>query len=106
MGCYRACFMPCEGTKIPFAADAIISNPAAVGSVHIAEALGIPLSMSCSESLGNTNTESQPCLGRQRPPFRIPCSACRVTRTNKPRTISPATSWPKHCAPRYREAYS
>ena len=49
MGCYRACFMPCESTGVPFAADAIISNPAALGNIHIAEALGIPLSMSYSE---------------------------------------------------------
>lgn len=50
MGCYRACFMPCESTGVPFAADAIISNAAAVGNIHIAEALGIPLTMSYSES--------------------------------------------------------
>lgn len=49
MGCYRACFVPCEGTGVPFAADAIISNAAAVGSVHIAEALGLPLTMSDRE---------------------------------------------------------
>lgn len=49
MGCYRACFMPCDSTGVSFAADAIISNPATVGNIHIAEALGIPLTMSYSE---------------------------------------------------------
>lgn len=49
VGCYRACFSPNERTKLPFAADAIISNPPAFAHIHVAEALGIPLLMSFSE---------------------------------------------------------
>lgn len=46
VGCYKATFMPHEGTGRPFAADAIISNPPAFAHIHVAEALGIPLLMS------------------------------------------------------------
>ncbi len=47
-GCYRATFAPDDLTGQPFAADAIISNPPAFAHVHVAEALGVPLTMSFS----------------------------------------------------------
>jgi hypothetical protein len=49
-GFYRSTFEPNNTTRQPFAADAIISNPPAFAHVHIAEALGLPLLMSFSES--------------------------------------------------------
>lgn len=49
-GFYRSTFEPNNTTRHPFAADAIISNPPAFAHVHIAEALGLPLLMSFSES--------------------------------------------------------
>ena len=52
-GFYRSTFQPCPKTQTPFAVDVIISNPPAFAHVHIAEALGVPLIMSFSESLGD-----------------------------------------------------
>jgi sterol 3beta-glucosyltransferase len=49
-GCWLSCHSPCPRTGRTFAADAIISNPPAFAHVHCAEALGIPLLMSFSES--------------------------------------------------------
>ncbi|KAF7294590.1 Glycosyltransferase family 1 protein [Mycena indigotica] len=49
-GCWLSCHSPCQTTGRTFAADALISNPPAFAHVHCAEALGIPLLMSFSES--------------------------------------------------------
>ncbi|KAF8061758.1 UDP-Glycosyltransferase/glycogen phosphorylase [Lyophyllum atratum] len=49
-GCWKACHSPCPTTGHTFAADAIISNPPAFAHVHCAEALGIPLLLSFSQS--------------------------------------------------------
>ena len=48
-GFYNSTFFP-DRKNGPFAADAIISNPPAFAHVHVAEAMGIPLHMSFSES--------------------------------------------------------
>ncbi|EIW85621.1 glycosyltransferase family 1 protein [Coniophora puteana RWD-64-598 SS2] len=42
-GCWRACHQPDDQSNIPFAADAIISNPPGFAHTHCAEAMGIPL---------------------------------------------------------------
>jgi hypothetical protein len=47
---YRSCFTPCPQTGEAFAVDAIISNPPAFAHIHVAEALGVPLTMSFSTS--------------------------------------------------------
>lgn len=49
-GFYRSTFCPDIQSGREFAADAIISNPPAFAHIHVAEALGIPLHMSFSES--------------------------------------------------------
>ncbi|KAF8162758.1 glycosyltransferase family 1 protein [Crassisporium funariophilum] len=49
-GCWLSCHSPCPVSGRSFVADAIISNPPAFAHVHCAEALGIPLLMSFSES--------------------------------------------------------
>lgn len=48
-GFYTSCFAPSPG-GVQFAADAIISNPPAFAHVHVAEALGLPLLMTFSQS--------------------------------------------------------
>ncbi|KAJ1310549.1 hypothetical protein OPQ81_007279 [Rhizoctonia solani] len=46
-GCWKACYEPDDDEdRLPFAADAIISNPPAFAHIHCAEALGIPLQLS------------------------------------------------------------
>lgn len=49
-GCWKACHSPDPHTGRSFAADAIISNPPAFAHIHCAEAMGIPLLLSFSES--------------------------------------------------------
>ncbi len=49
-GFYQSTFSPDSETGKEFAADAIISNPPAFAHVHVAEALGLPLLISFSES--------------------------------------------------------
>jgi hypothetical protein len=49
-GFYRSTFEPNPVNREPFAADAIMSNPPAFAHVHVAEALGLPLLMSFSQS--------------------------------------------------------
>lgn len=49
-GCWKACYEPDDVSGRIFAADAIISNPPAFAHVHCAEALGIPILLSFSES--------------------------------------------------------
>jgi hypothetical protein len=49
-GFYRSTFYPDPVSGEQFAADAIISNPPAFAHIHVAEALGLPLLMSFSES--------------------------------------------------------
>lgn len=51
-GCWHSCHSPCPSTGRTFVADAIISNPPAFAHVHCAQALGIPLLTSFSESSG------------------------------------------------------
>jgi sterol 3beta-glucosyltransferase len=47
---HRSTFSPDPVSGKPFAADAILSNPPAFAHVHIAESLGIPLTISFSEN--------------------------------------------------------
>ncbi|KAF8968242.1 glycosyltransferase family 1 protein [Flammula alnicola] len=49
-GCWLSCHSPCPISGREFTADAIISNPPAFAHIHCAEALGIPLLLSFSES--------------------------------------------------------
>lgn len=49
-GCWLACHAACPQSGATFAADAIISNPPSFAHIHCAEALGIPLLLSFSES--------------------------------------------------------
>lgn len=49
-GFYESTYAPDTITGKPFAADAIISNPPVYAHFHIAEALGIPLHMTFSET--------------------------------------------------------
>jgi hypothetical protein len=59
-GFYRSTFSPDIVSGREFAADAIISNPPAFAHIHVAEALGIPLLMSFSESsLGDIDQDSR-----------------------------------------------
>jgi sterol 3beta-glucosyltransferase len=50
-GFYRSTYFADPVSGEQFGADAIISNPPAFAHVHVAEALGLPLLMSFSESL-------------------------------------------------------
>ncbi|KIK62425.1 glycosyltransferase family 1 protein [Collybiopsis luxurians FD-317 M1] len=49
-GCWKSCHSPDPHSGRPFVADAIISNPPAFAHIHCAEAMGIPLLLSFSES--------------------------------------------------------
>lgn len=49
-GCWKACYEADDESGEVFAADAIISNPPSFAHIHCAEALGIPLHLSFSES--------------------------------------------------------
>lgn len=49
-GCWKSCYEPDDVSGQIFAADAIISNPPAFAHVHCAEALGIPLLLTFSQS--------------------------------------------------------
>lgn len=51
-GFYRSCYENDQASGEPFAADIIISNPPTFAHIHVAEALGLPLIMSFSESAG------------------------------------------------------
>jgi sterol 3beta-glucosyltransferase len=50
-GFYRSTYFADPVSGEQFAADAIISNPPTFAHVHVAEALGLPLLMSFSESI-------------------------------------------------------
>lgn len=49
-GFARSCSEPDPASGAPFAADVIISNPPSFAHIHIAEALGLPLIISFSQS--------------------------------------------------------
>jgi hypothetical protein len=51
---YTSTYMADQKTGRPFAADAIISNPPAFAHIHVAEALGLPLTMSFSKFTTDT----------------------------------------------------
>jgi hypothetical protein len=46
---HESTYRPDPLTGRPFAVDAMISNPPAFAHVHVAESLGVPLTMSFSE---------------------------------------------------------
>lgn len=50
-GFYNSTYFPDPVSGDQFGADAIISNPPAFAHVHVAEALGLPLLMSFSQSM-------------------------------------------------------
>ncbi|KAH6919219.1 glycosyltransferase family 28 domain-containing protein [Coprinopsis sp. MPI-PUGE-AT-0042] len=49
-GCWSSCTSPAVDTQRPFIAEAIIANPPGFAHIHCAEALGIPLLMSFSQT--------------------------------------------------------
>jgi len=59
---YLSTFSPCPQTGEPFAVDAIISNPPAFAHIHVAEALGVPLTMTFTMPWSATTAFSHPLV--------------------------------------------